>query len=107
MPLALSALSICQMGSYTYTQASLDCDSPINASPVVEMTGVCHHTQPLLIEVESCFLPGLAQTVILALCLLSSYDYRCDPLCLAPGYFLRLFSIGLFSYFLSMLIIGI
>jgi hypothetical protein len=57
MSLALFALVIFQIGSHIYiflTQASLDLDSPIYTFHIAGMTGMCYHTQLLLVEMESC-----------------------------------------------------
>jgi hypothetical protein len=51
--LSLFALAVFQIGSHIYTQVSLD-QAPICASPIARMTGVCRHTQILLVEMESC-----------------------------------------------------
>jgi hypothetical protein len=54
--------------SCIYAQACLDCDLPIYASHVAGMTGMYHHTQLLLIKMEShkLFCLGWPWTVILS-----------------------------------------
>jgi uncharacterized protein (UPF0212 family) len=49
-----------------YTQASLDLSPSIGASHVVGMTGMYHHTQLLLVEVEVSwtFCPNCSQTSV-------------------------------------------
>jgi hypothetical protein len=54
MPPALFALVIFYIRSGIYAQAGLDCNLPIYASQIAEMIGMHHHTQLLLVEMESC-----------------------------------------------------
>jgi hypothetical protein len=59
MPPALFALGINfkkVSHLYIYTWASLDYDSPVSTSNIVEMTGVHHHVLFLLVEM------GVSQT---------------------------------------------
>jgi hypothetical protein len=62
--------------------AGLDCDTPIYTSCVAEMTDMHHYAQPLVEMGGSLeLLPGLALNINLPdPCLLSSWDYRLEPL---------------------------
>jgi hypothetical protein len=74
---------------------SLDCDPPVCASCVAEMTGVPHLAQPL---VKMGILPGLALNCSPPdLHLPSSWDYRYEPPYLIPNYFFQ-FLISLFTF---------
>jgi hypothetical protein len=53
MPPVLFAFLIFGIGSSVYAWPGLDCYPPIYASCLAEMTGMHHHGQLLLVDVES------------------------------------------------------
>jgi hypothetical protein len=48
MPLVLFDLGILWVGAHIYSQAGLDHDSPIQASSIAGMAGLCHHAHLLI-----------------------------------------------------------
>jgi hypothetical protein len=82
MPSALYALGYFLDMVLLNTWAGLYRSLPPYASCVAGMTGMCHHTQLLLVEMN--FLPGLASNHEPPdLCLLSSWEYRLESQWLA------------------------